>query len=642
MKYKNLTLDPFQVKAIEAIENNHSVVVSAPTGSGKTIIADYIINRDVQKNIRVIYTAPIKALSNQKYKEFCKAYGEDKVGMLTGDMVKNPKALILVMTTEIYRNMVIADDPFIQDVSYVVFDEVHYINDVERGYVWEESIIFSQPHVRMICLSATIPNAEELAAWIHAIKEHPVEVVEHNVRLVPLHTSFYDSELQVTTLEAIKEIVDVPQYEKVMHPRRKKQKKYRTPPPSHVDLVRIIKDKLPCMFFSFSRLRAQQRAKELADKNIFKHNPKITHFVRKKLSQSSPEVGRLASTRLLRHTLSFGIGFHHAGLLPIHKEIVEELFAQGLINVLYTTETFAVGINMPAKTACFEGLRKFDGRNFRLLTSKEYFQIAGRAGRRGIDKEGYVYIMMDRRDFEYKKIKKLTTEDTEPITSQFKLSINTVLNVIKQHSPKEIDEILCKSLHSFQEHGEDFATMKSHRSHSRFVKLQKSLEKKGYLEHGKITEKGNFASQVYADELILGEIFATDFYQDLNEYQILLIMGCLCYEPRERTQFYEKFPSSHSRDLAGRLRSHPYLSQQKQFEQLKLVTAFIHPIYHGESIFTVLHNTNLLEGDIVRLLRQIVDRLGQIKIATPDRRLGDMIVNCQESVKKCLEEIDVV
>src|SRR3989344_3877899 len=166
MEYKGLVLDKFQEDAINAIESNHSVVVSAPTGSGKTLIADYIINRDVKNGIRVIYTAPIKALSNQKYKEFIADYGKDKVGIITGDVVINPGALILIMTTEVYRNMAITKDELIESVSYVVLDEIHYINDIERGYVWEESIIFSDERVRFLCLSATIPNADEFSSWI--------------------------------------------------------------------------------------------------------------------------------------------------------------------------------------------------------------------------------------------------------------------------------------------------------------------------------------------------------------------------------------------------------------------------------------------------------------------------------------------
>src|SRR3989338_5628937 len=205
MEYKGMTLDKFQEEAIASIDKNHSVVVSAPTGSGKTLIADYIINKDVKNGIRVIYTAPIKALSNQKYKEFTADYGKDKVGLLTGDVVINPGALILIMTTEVYRNMALTNDKMVEQVSYVVLDEIHYINDIERGYVWEESIIFSKPHVRVLCLSATIPNAEEFARWIEAIKGHEVVVVRHDERPVPLHVNFYDAELGVTSLKNLKE-----------------------------------------------------------------------------------------------------------------------------------------------------------------------------------------------------------------------------------------------------------------------------------------------------------------------------------------------------------------------------------------------------------------------------------------------------
>ena len=163
MEYKGLTLDKFQEDAIKAIDENKSVVVSAPTGSGKTLIADYIIGRDLKRGIRVIYTAPIKALSNQKYRDFSKDYGEENIGLMTGDIVRNPTAPVLIMTTEVYRNMVLSRDPLIDEVSYVVLDEIHYINDFERGYVWEESIIFSPKHIRFLCLSATIPNAREFA-----------------------------------------------------------------------------------------------------------------------------------------------------------------------------------------------------------------------------------------------------------------------------------------------------------------------------------------------------------------------------------------------------------------------------------------------------------------------------------------------
>ena len=330
MEFKGFILDEFQEEAINAIDQNQSVIVSAPTGSGKTLIADYIIHKSVPRGIRIIYTAPIKALSNQKYKEFCKDYGEENIGLLTGDIVKNPGAPVLIMTTEIYRNMALVGDPIVYDVHYVIFDEIHFINDIERGYVWEESIIFSRPQVRFLCLSATIPNAKEFGEWIEAIKEHPVRIVRHNIRNVPLDKKFFDTDLGITTLEEIQKIKDIPE----VSGRRRQVHRQKVIPPGHVDLIGQIMTKLPCFFFCFSRIKCQDYALELKRKNIFSVNPQIISFIRQKLAEAPPEINQLHTTKLLRETLPYGVGFHHAGLLPIMKELVEELFSQGLLKVL--------------------------------------------------------------------------------------------------------------------------------------------------------------------------------------------------------------------------------------------------------------------------------------------------------------------
>jgi len=638
MDYKGLTLDKFQEDAINAIHHNNSVIVSAPTGSGKTLIADYIINRDIGKGKRIVYTAPIKALSNQKYKEFSADYGEENVGLLTGDTVKNPHAPVLIMTTEVYRNMVLSNDEDLDHISYVIFDEIHFINDIERGTVWEESIIFSKPEVRMLCLSATIPNAEEFAEWIGHIKGHEVVVIRHDVRNVPLHINFYDSELGITTLHKIKEADSIPDYNYIRGKQHKRRPTVKAP--SHVDLIKEIKDKTPCLFFAFSRKGCQQKAKELAKKNFFPHDPKVTAFIRKKLENTPNEINQLASAQLLRQILPFGIGFHHAGLIPLMKELVEELFAQGLIKVLYTTETFAVGINMPAKTACLEALRKYDGRNFRMINSKEFFQIAGRAGRRGIDKEGFVYVIVDRRDFDYHKMNEVTSSDTDPILSQFQLSINTVLNLVDQHPQEKIDEILNHSFYVFQKYGKK--RQKKSKSHHTFENLKKKLQHLGYIQNGTLTPKGMFASKIYVDEITMTEIFATPFYKKLNEYHILLVLACLCYEPRERTEFFKRFPSREMNELQHLIAKDPLLSKHKLFPFMATLTALISPCYNGKSIFDIIANTNLLEGDLIRFFRQILDRIGQLKNATDDRELVATLENCQLLIKTCLKDIDVV
>ena len=640
MEYKGLVLDKFQEDAIKAIEDNHSVVVSAPTGSGKTLIGDYIINKDIKKGIRVIYTAPIKALSNQKYKEFSTDYGEKNVGLLTGDIVKNPGAPILIMTTEIYRNMALIGDPMLDSVSYVIFDEIHFINDIERGYVWEESIIFSKLKVRFLCLSATIPNAEEFADWIRSIKRHKVDVIKHTKRSVPLHRRFYDSGLGISTLEEIRDVKDIPDYKYIRGRSRRRQPKII--PPSHVELIKEIKDKLPGFFFNFSRKKCQDNALELAKANIFDINHEINFIIRNKLSDASPEINNLQSTKMLRQTLPYGIGFHHAGLIPIMKELVEELFSKGLIKVLYTTETFAVGINMPAKTVCFESLRKFDGVNFRFLNSKEYFQIAGRAGRRGIDKEGFVYSMVDRRDFDYGLMKRITGSDIEPIKSQFRLSVNTVLNLIKMHEQKEIERILKRNFYTFQKYGRDFDKSKKGEVFHTFNNIKKKLQRMNYIQQNFLTEKGEFASRIYADEILLGEIFATDFYKKLNEYQMLMLIACVCYEPRKRTEFYKEYPSKEIKDLFNKLGSDKYFRKNRKFNHIKELTAMVHPCYHGKDIFDIMDNTNLLEGDLIRFFRQILDRIGQIKAATHDSVLIDMLNNCQKIINDCLRDIDII
>lgn len=619
MEYKGLILDQFQVDSIRAIDNNHSVVVSAPTGSGKTLIADYIISKYLGD--KIIYTAPIKALSNQKYKEFSNDFGKDKVGLLTGDIVINPEADVLIMTTEIYRNMALINDRAIEKVKYVIFDEIHFINDVERGYVWEESIIFSKENVRFLCLSATIPNAKEFASWITKIKKHKVDTIKCEKRSVPLHKYFYDAELGICSLEEIRDVKDIPKY--------KGYRRERIKPPNHVELIRDIKNKLPCFFFNFSRQGCQELAVQLSRAKLFEINPKINNFVRQKLRGAVPEIRSLKSTKMLMQTLPYGIAFHHAGLIPIVKAIVEELFGMGMINVLYCTETFAVGINMPAKTVCFKSLRKYDGINFRSLNSKEYFQIAGRAGRRGIDTNGFVYAMVDRRDFDYGTLKYITSKDLEPIRSHFRLSVNTVLNLVKRHSEEEIKKILTMSFFSFQRGKGEIRNS--------FNKTKKKLIKLGYIKDNVLTEKGEFSSRIYADEILMGEMFATSFYENLNEYQMLLIIGSLCYEPKEKTEFYKRYRSGFLSALKKKIHKLP---REKRFANLDALTALIYPCYRGENIFKILKYTNLVEGDLIRFFRQMLDRFSQIKKSTNDDRLRQMARNCQELINDSLADID--
>src|SRR3989344_4483556 len=457
MKYKKYELDKFQEDAIKSIDNNHSVVVSAATGTGKTLIADYVIDKAVREGKRVIYTAPIKALSNQKYKEFKAEYG-DKVGILTGDVEINNNAQILIMTTEIYRNMLMEHD-INYDLSYVIFDEIHFMNDKERGTVWEESIIFSPKEVRFLCLSATIPNAEIFAKWISTINEHTVDVVTYMKRAVPLKHFPFTVDGEMGSYTQLKKIVQMekdgrefPRYDRAHNDKNRYQNNNRNhksynkfvEKPNQLKLIQhlLSKDLLPCVFFSLSRKTVRDYAMDCAKNFNFVNDEerfKIVDIYNEIIPQKLREMNSIQD---IRQMITKGVGIHHAGLLPKAKELTETLFEKGLIKVLYATETFAVGINMPARSVALASMRKYDGNNFRSLHSKEYHQMAGRAGRRGLDTVGYAFAMMEKRMNDIEDAEKITHSDSEPIESQFKMSPNTVLNLIDKHSNSQIETIL--------------------------------------------------------------------------------------------------------------------------------------------------------------------------------------------------------
>lgn len=626
MKYKEFTLDQFQEDAIAALDRNHSVVVSASTGTGKTLIADYIIDKDIQEGKRVIYTAPIKALSNQKYQQFCAEYGEHRVGILTGDIVINPTAEVLIMTTEIYRNMLVTKDSSIENISYVIFDEIHFINDIERGVVWEESIIFSPEHVRFLCLSATIPNVVEFSNWIEKIKHHKVEIVQNPVRAVPLTHKFFDKDLGITTLDEIKDLIQIDKtvdFDSATG-RRKKGKGPKIDPPYFVDAVGelVNLEKTPCIYFAFSRRKTEEYAKELSLRNDYvsrEDKKEIIDTWADIMRTQDSQILQLSSTRLLKRVLDRGIGIHHAGLLPAHKHVVEQLFSRGLIKILFATETFAVGLNYPAKAVCFDSLEKFDGIQFRYLNSKEYFQIAGRAGRRGIDKEGLAVSLIDRRFANCKKIKNLTTADTDPIISQFRLTVNSVLNMIRHHGQEEIDIILRSSFITFQKNRTYEQQKRS------FDRKKKLLQKMGYLEGDALTEKGLFATHIYANELLITELFFETSVKSLDPKLIAVLIGAIIYEPRKNDEWVDNMPKKERKEMGEVIHSNKYISKNFDFDMAALLYVFISKWYDQCEFLALIEFTTYSEGDIIRFFRQIIDFIEQIKKATQDYDLIDKL-----------------
>lgn len=427
--YRGYTLDPFQVKAMTALREGKSALVCAPTGAGKTLIAEFAVQQCLERNERAIYTSPLKALSNQKFRDFCALFGESRCGIVTGDVVVRPDAPLIVMTTEVFRNQCLEQSPNLYGVGLLVLDEIHYI-DSDRGSAWEESVIFGPPGIRMLGLSATVKNAEQLRGWISRTRKEDVVLIVEEKRPVPLEIRYYSGAGEPSDFRTAS--------------RRLRKGRYA----DHVELIGVIRPYLPTLYFTFSRAGCERKAQELSRLAGF-----LSHGERSMVDQellafeASTNLDWSPTLRLLGNTLRSGVGFHHAGLLPPVKELVEGLFARGLIKVLYCTETFAVGVNYPARSVCFDALRKFDGKDFRPLRALEFFQMAGRAGRRGMDEKGYVFACLNPEnplpEQEYRE------ERIEPLRSQFTVSYNTALNLIRRHDREEIRRFLLESFASY-------------------------------------------------------------------------------------------------------------------------------------------------------------------------------------------------
>lgn len=632
--FKNFILDPFQVEATEAIEKNSSVVVSAATGTGKTLIADYAIEKFKNLNKRVVYTAPIKALSNQKYRDFKKEYGEQAVGIMTGDVVINPDAHLLIMTTEIYRNMLVTKDKMIDSISYVIFDEIHFMSDEERGTIWEESIIFSPESIRFLCLSATIPNATTFAKWISSIKHHEVAVVQYGQRAVPLKHFLYDIEYGVIGTDEARKLSKedkMPDYYKIMRRKRQKKKSKEKPQvPKHYDLVKDLKQRglVPSIFFVFSRRGCEDKARELSVREDFLTKEEKHEVIRQFNATVKQDYWGLESVNLLKTVLQKGIGVHHAGLLPQLKEVVENLFAAGMVKVLYATETFAVGINMPAKSVCFNSLIKYDGKGFNMLRSKEYFQMAGRAGRRGLDKEGYAIALLERRS-ELDRIVRLTESDSEPIISQFRLEPNTVLNLLNNHNEQEIDVILKSNFDYFQKKQEDVGI----RIKARYNNLVKRLKLHGYVQKDDtLTDKGRFATHIYAHEIMVTELFCGRLYEQLSNEELAITIGSIVYEGRRADEFYGTRKNRQAYRLIDKLGTNDLIRRELNKRAIQDIWHIIHKWMNGCSFEDLMELTNFQEGDYIRLFRQIVDLMHQIRKATQDYALDQKIVACMNAI----------
>ena len=451
-------LDPFQIEACHALENGKGVLVAAPTGAGKTIIGEFAVDLVINSGGKCFYTTPIKALSNQKFTELCAKYGESKIGLLTGDTSINSEAQIVIMTTEVLRNMIYSNSKTIDDLKYVVMDEVHYLADKFRGAVWEEILIHLSDAVQIISLSATVSNAEEFGEWLQTVRGE-TEVIVSEIRPVPLYQHvLFGNRLIDLFGENQKLNPELTRLERDSY--RQVRGNWRDKPKGPKPLMRSeVIEKLdregllPAITFIFSRNNCDAAVRQCLAAGI-----KLTNTDERKIIRSviAKNMKNLAEEDLVvlgyyewADALERGIAAHHAGLLPAFKVTVEELFQQGLVKAVFATETLALGINMPARTVVLEKLSKWNGEGHVAISPGEYTQLTGRAGRRGIDIEGNAVILWNN-DLDSTSVGGLASTRTYPLKSSFKPTYNMSINLISQFGSTRARTSLESSLAQFQ------------------------------------------------------------------------------------------------------------------------------------------------------------------------------------------------
>jgi superfamily II RNA helicase len=642
-------LDDFQLEAIDHLRAGRSVVVCAPTGSGKTVVGEYAVQFALSEGSRVFYTTPLKALSNQKYRDFVFQIGADNVGLLTGDISLQPEAPVVVMTTEVFRNMLYSRDQpegRLRDVRFVVLDECHYLNDAARGTVWEESIIRCPSHIHLVALSATIANAEELTTWM--TEAHgPTRLVLATYRPVPLRYHAFKR----TALSPLLRKEGAPR--PAVHGGASRSTNWSSSPWTHVapvdpaDVVEALRkgDMLPAIYFVFSRRGCEGRLEACAHLNLL--SPEEAGRL-EEIVATYLEANPYVRNHPLLPYLSRGLAVHHAGLLPAWKVLVERLFQANLIKVVFATETLAAGINMPARTTIISALTKRGDEGWRSLTASEFHQMSGRAGRRGMDPVGHVVVLRD----PYRPLEeaaRLATAPPDPLLSRFTPTYGLVLNLLRHHTLDEAEHLLRRSFGQFQAEARAARLARQHREKGRprqkgrrrdrergrrgaempvqaiywgyFVDLKRVLERYGYVEDDRPTEAGLTAAALRTEnELLVAEALRQTPWEAVGPAEFAAVITALATEaPRPGTRVWARV----TREVEEVLVSVRHLARQLRHAQRRYgieVPAELSEVYcglthqwaSGARWQSVVAATDLDEGDVVQMIRRTLDLLRQI------------------------------
>ncbi len=640
-------MSPFQREAVVAIGANRDVLISAPTGAGKTLVAEYAIEACIAAGKRAIYTAPIKALSNQKFRDF-RALKSFDVGIMTGDVTLRPTAPLVIMTTEVFRNSLFDRGEELDDLGWIVFDEIHYMDDLERGTVWEESLIFLPENVRLLALSATVSNLSQFCEWVSQIRQREIVRVESTQRPVPLVHYLHFPGFGPKRADKVKQLPNaVPSF--TSGARRRGPGGPGSGRVTAADLLDRLEreERLPALFFCFSRREVEGRARENARRRLL--DPEARASIEKLFDEISDrfEIRADAALDELRALALAGVSFHHAGLLPLHKELVERLFTSGLLKLLFTTETFALGINMPARSVIFSSLRKFDGIKFDRLMTREYQQMAGRAGRLGLDDEGLVFSIVDPRD-RLADLRQTIFGNVEPIRSRFNLSYSTILN-LHHHLGERLYEAWEKSFNNFQwsrmpRKKREQNEKKQRDAIARRLQLLREL---GHVDETQVLPKGHFARRINGYELPAVELVDSGLLQALNDDQIAIVLAAVVFEER-KSDLFQRLPPQ----LLGPLKADAERIVDRIAERERALG--IHPVTRhldfkiggvmyawceGASFEEIAQLTNASHGDLVRTFRLVLQLLKQMrKVYAHDSTLCAQLARIQERVNR--DEID--
>ncbi len=651
--FKGYTLNPFQVEAAHAIEAGKNVLLAAPTGSGKTLVAEYAIEHAVRQGRRAIYTSPIKALSNQKFRDF-KNDGL-RVGLMTGDLTLDPDAPLVIMTTEIFRNAVFEDPERFRDTDFAIFDEVHFVDDPERGTVWEESLIFAPDHVRFVGLSATIANLHEFGDWIRSVRKQDLAVIEHQKRPVPLSHRLFHPDAGVFQLEQRARAIAFHERAQARAGRhgvrvgrregersrwgdkreRAQGRRMQFGPRPYVQLLDELQHRqlLPLLYFCFSRKECEIKAERSMGRRL------LDKAERQRIEELFDDICRRfeldpANDPALRGILGraiAGVGYHHAGMLPIHKEVVERLFTSGLLRMLFTTETFALGINMPARTVVFDLLRKFDGVQMDYMKARDYLQMAGRAGRQGLDKSGLVISILEDDDLAEAPLSRYHSGKVEPITSRFNLSYSTILNLFDRLGSKGLLAAYDRSFSAFQSQTGSAATRTKKRAaaHAALSLRLQVLRDAGFLDESGLQPRGKLAQRINGYEIQVAELLFSGALETMDMHQLAATFTALIHEDRRRAdlQGHRRAPGPGMQAVTDAVR---------RFVAIETLHGIAHPIKEpdwgiaaaidswsrGGTIEDLERLAHSDAGDVVRTLRLAIQMMRQVRQSVGKSQLG--------------------